>query len=301
MMWLWATFASSILLGTYEVYKKLSLKDNAVIPVLFLTTVFCSLFFLPLLLLSEFAPASIEHSLLFVPRVDAATHAYILLKSFIVLSSWAASYYAIKHLPLTIVSPIKSTQPVFVLMGAFVVFGERLNLWQWLGVLISLVSIFLYSYVGKKEGISFRRNPWIWCLFLSVLIGAVSGLYDKYMMVHFDRMAVQVWYTIYQIGIMLPLLFIYMRRHKKGQEAAFDFRWSIVGLAVFLCLADFFYFYALSLPGALISVISPIRRSGVLIPFVVGALFFKDKNIKTKALILVGVFIGMCCLYLGSI
>ncbi|MDD4362441.1 MAG: EamA family transporter, partial [Bacteroidales bacterium] len=282
-MWLWATFASSLLLGTYEVYKKLSLKENAVIPVLFLTTVFCSLFFLPFLLLSEFAPQTLENSLFFVARVDLKTHAYIILKSFIVLSSWAAAYYAIKNLPLTIASPIKSTQPVFVLMGAFVVFGERLNLWQWLGVLVSITSIFLYSYVGKKEGISFKRNPWIWCLFLAVLIGSVSGLYDKYMMVNFDRMAVQVWYTIYQIVIMLPLLFIYMYRRKMGKEDAFSFRWSIVGLAVFLCLADFLYFYALSQPGALISVISPIRRSGVLIPFVVGALLFKDKNIKTKA------------------
>lgn len=300
-MWLWATFASSLLLGTYEVYKKLSLKENAVIPVLFLTTVFCSLFFLPFLLLSEFAPQTLENSLFFVARVDLKTHAYIILKSFIVLSSWAAAYYAIKNLPLTIASPIKSTQPVFVLMGAFVVFGERLNLWQWLGVLVSITSIFLYSYVGKKEGISFKRNPWIWCLFLAVLIGSVSGLYDKYMMVNFDRMAVQVWYTIYQIVIMLPLLFIYMYRRKMGKEDAFSFRWSIVGLAVFLCLADFLYFYALSQPGALISVISPIRRSGVLIPFVVGALLFKDKNIKTKAWILLGVIIGMCCLYLGSV
>ena len=300
-MWLWATFASSLLLGTYEVYKKLALKDNAVIPVLFLTTVFCSLFFLPLLILSEWAPQTLEGGLFFVPRVDFKTHLYILLKSVIVLSSWTAAYYAIKNLPITIASPIKSTQPVFVLMGAFVVFGERLNAWQWIGVLISISSIFLYSYAGKKEGISFRRNPWIWCLILSILIGAVSGLYDKYMMVNFNRMAVQVWYTIYQIFIMLPLLFLYKHHKKKGKEDVFTFRWSIVGLAVFLCLADFLYFYALSEPGALISVISPIRRSGVLIPFVVGALFFKDKNIKTKAWILLGVFIGMCCLYLGSV
>ena len=105
-MWLWATFASSLLLGTYEVYKKLSLKENAVIPVLFLTTVFCSLFFLPLLLLSEFAPQTLGNSLFFVARVDTKTHLYILLKSFIVLSSWAAAYYAIKNLPITIASPI---------------------------------------------------------------------------------------------------------------------------------------------------------------------------------------------------
>ena len=46
-MWLSLAFLSAFLLGCYEVCKKKSLDNNAVIPVLFLNTCFCSLLFLP--------------------------------------------------------------------------------------------------------------------------------------------------------------------------------------------------------------------------------------------------------------
>lgn len=299
-MWLLCSFASSLLLGTYEVFKKLALKNNAVLPVLFFTPVCCTLLFLPCLLLSRFAPESIQDSLFYVGELSGTDHLYVLLKSVIVLTSWALAYYAMKNLPITIASPIKSTQPIFVLLGAFIVFGERMNLWQWSGALVSIVSLFFFSSVGHKEGISFSHNKWIWCLFAAILTGAISGLYDKYMMRHFDRMAVQIWYTMYQIGLMLPVMAVYAYRHRR-QAAGFQFRWSIIGLSVFLCCSDFLYFYALSIPDSMISVVSPIRRSGVIVPFLVGAIFFKEKNILSKALLLLAVLFGMLCLYFGSI
>ena len=46
-MWLLLAFLSATLLGFYDVFKKKSLKDNAVLPVLFLNTFFSSLIFLP--------------------------------------------------------------------------------------------------------------------------------------------------------------------------------------------------------------------------------------------------------------
>lgn len=299
-MWLISAFASALFLGLYDVNKKLGLRENAVLPVLFLNTVFCSLFFLPTLLISRWAPQWLEGGLFYVAPVDLRTHGFILLKSLIVLISWGSAYVAIKHLPITLVGPIKALQPSLVLFGALLIFGERLNLWQWLGILVALICFFLYAMVGKKEGVSFLKNKWVWFLFLAVVTGAMSGLYDKFLMRSFDRMAVQVWYTIYQIFMMLPVLLIFWlpRRHT---SAAFEFRWSIVGIAFFLCLSDFLYFYALSLPDSMISVISVVRRSGIVISFLAGAFFFKERYIRSKALILIGVLLGMFLLYLGSV
>ena len=50
-MWLSLAFLSALLLGGYEVFKKAALNNNAVIPVLLLNTLFCSLLFLPLIIL----------------------------------------------------------------------------------------------------------------------------------------------------------------------------------------------------------------------------------------------------------
>lgn len=299
-MWLICAFASAFFLGLYDVNKKLGLQENAVLPVLFLNTVLYSLFFLPAILLSHFAPETIKNTILYVAPVDIRTQGFIILKSLIVLISWGSAYVAVKHLPITLVGPIKAMQPFAVLIGALLVFGEQLNLWQWAGILVAMICFILYSMEGKNEGFSFWSNKWVWFLFLAVFTGAISALYDKYLMKNFDRMAVQSWYTIYQIFMMLPIVLIFWYPKRKT-TARFEFRWSIVGIAFFLCLSDFLYFYALSLPGSMISVISVIRRSGIVVSFTAGALFLHEKNIKAKGLILLGVLLGMFLLYLGSV
>lgn len=298
-MWLLFAFMSAFFLGVYDFNKKLGLQGNALIPALLLNTVLYSLFFLPAILLSRFSPGTLEDTAFYVPQVDLNTHLHILLKSVIVLISWGGTYIAIKHLPITLVDPIKAMQPAVVLIGAMTVFGDRLNMWQWLGVIVALSCFFLFSLIGKKENGTFWTNKWIWFLFLSVISGAISGLYDKYLIVNFDRMAIQVWYTVYQVIIMIPILFIFW--YPKRKENVFHWRWSLIGISFFLCLSDFLYFYTLSLPGSMISLVAVIRRSGVIFAFAGGALFLHEKNIKIKAIVLTGVLLGMFLLFLGSI
>lgn len=299
-MWLTFAFISASLLGMYEVFKKMALDRNAVIPVLFLNTVFCSLLFLPVILLSRFYPEMMRETLIYVPKVSFGTHLFIMLKAVIVLASWIFAYYAMKHLPITIAATIKASQPVLTLLGALLVFGERLNLYQWIGVTIAIVSFFMLSSAGKKEGINFVHNRWIWFIVLATVTGSMSGLYDKYLMSHgFDRMIVQVWYTYYQMAIMFfILLFLWYPRRK--ETTPFRWRNSIFLISLFLVVADFVYFYALSFPDSMISIVSMARRSGVVVSFVFGVFFFREKNIKDKAIDLILVMIGMYFLYLGS-
>lgn len=297
-MWLALAFLSAFLLGCYEVNKKISLNGNAVIPVLFFNTFISSLIFIPFIVLS-FCTDWLDGSLLYVPRVSLEAHLAVFLKAVIVLTSWMCGYFALKHLPLTITGPIKATQPVVTLVGAMLLFGERLNLYQWIGVILSIASFYLLSSSGKKEGIRFAHNKWIFFTVLSVLTGAASGLYDKHLMESMDVMTVQVWFTLYQCMMMLPiLLFIWYPRRKS--TTPFVWHWNIVFISIFLCLADWIYFYALSDPDSMISIVSMVRRSNVLVTFMAGALFFHEKNLKSKAMDLLLVLIGMIFLYLGT-
>ena len=191
-MWLFLAFLSATLLGFYDVFKKQSLKNNAVIPVLFLNTLFSSLIFLPFILFSVWNPAWMQQTIFYVPTEGWEVHKFIILKSFIVLSSWVFGYFGMKHLPITIVGPINATRPVMVLVGAMLVFGERLNLYQWIGVLLAIVSFFMLSRSGKKEGIDFKHNKWILFIVLASVLGAISGLYDKFLMGRFDDCSVLV-------------------------------------------------------------------------------------------------------------
>ena len=303
-MWLFLAFMSAALLGFYDSFKKKALQGNTVIPVLFLNTVFCSLIFLPLIILSATGTLPVG-STFHVGSGGWEMHRYIILKSLIVLSSWLAGYIGMKHLPLTIVGPINATRPVMVLVGALLVFGERLNAWQWAGVAVAAISFFMLSHSGKREGINFSHNKWIGCIVLAAVLGAVSGLYDKYLMaspadggVGLDRMAVQSWYNVYQAFLMLAmLLIIWFPRRRKD---LFHWSWAILGISVFLSAADFLYFYALSLPGAMISIVSMIRRSSVIVSFLFGAAFFHEKNLRAKAFDLILVLLSMVLLFIGS-
>lgn len=297
-MWLILAFLSATLLGFYDVFKKKSLKDNAVLPVLFLNTLFSSLIFLPFILLS--ASSGVFTGTMFeVPVVGWEVHKFIIIKSFIVLSSWIFGYFGMKHLPITIVGPINATRPVMVLVGAMLVFGERLNLYQWIGVLLAVLSFFMLSRSGKKEGIDFRHNKWIFFIVLAAVTGAVSGLYDKYLMKQLPPMVVQSWYNVYQVFIMCPILAL-LWWPKRKTSTPFRWDWAIPLISIFLSAADFAYFYALSYDDSMISIVSMVRRGSVIVSFLFGALLFREKNLKSKAVDLVLVLIGMLFLYWGT-
>jgi drug/metabolite transporter (DMT)-like permease len=304
-MWLILAFLSAALLGCYDSFKKHALKSNAVIPVLFLNTLFSSLVFLPFIVISAQANW-LDGSILHVASGGWEVHRYVLLKALIVLSSWVLGYFGMKHLPLTIVGPINATRPVMVLVGALLVFGERLNMWQWIGVLLAVASFLMLSRSGKKEGIDFKHDHWIYMIVGAAALGAISGLYDKYLMapvgeggVGLDRMLVQSWYNIYQCGMMLAMLMLlWWPKHKS--TTPFHWSWSILGVSLFLSAADFMYFYSLSLPEAMISIVSMVRRGSVVVSFLFGAWLFHERNLKAKAFDLALVLLGMLFLYIGS-
>ena len=169
-----------------------------------------------------------------------------------------------------------------------------------------MLSLFLLGRSGKREGIDFTHNRWVFFIALAALLGAASGLYDKFLMaapeaggVGLDRMVVQSYYNIYQcilMGIMLLLLWF----PKRKQTTPFRWDWCILLISIFLCAADFVYFYALSMEGAMISIVSMIRRGSVLVSFLFGAMVFREKNLRSKAFDLLLVLLGMLFLYWGS-
>jgi transporter family protein len=301
-MWLIFAFFSAAMLGFYDASKKASLKDNAVLPVLLLNTIFSTVIFSPFLLdyvgsFGWFGGTFLSTS----SGADNEVHAHLLvvLKAFIVLSSWICGYFGLKHLPLTIVGPINATRPVLVLVGALLIFGEKLNLCQWIGVILALTSIFLMSRAGKKEDIDFKSNRWIWCLAAAVMMGAVSGLYDKFIMKSLNAMFVQSWFNFYQMIIMTVIcgLVWYPSRHK---TTPFVWRWSIPLISIFICIGDFAYFTSLSDSGSMISVVSLVRRSSVIISFLCGVVIFKERNIKAKLIDLAIILAGMAFIWIGT-
>lgn len=292
-MWIILALLSAFCLGFYDVFKKISLRDNNVPLVLLLNTLFGTLLMSPVLVRCVAAgqwgvAPGWEPNLL------------IALKSVIVLSSWLLGYFAIKHLPLTIQGPINASRPVMVLLGALLIFGERLNLLQWAGMLLGFASLFFISRIGGKEGFSLKHSKWLWMSIGATTLGAVSALYDKFLMGRFHPLEVQAWYSFYQLLMMGVAVLILRRFAPSHAGGRFIWRWAIVGISVFLTTADLAYFYCLSNPDAMISIVSMVRRGSVLIPFLYGVFILREKNVRQKTLDLGILFLSLILLVLGS-
>ncbi|MFI3318247.1 MAG: DMT family transporter [Rikenellaceae bacterium] len=298
-MWLLLAFSSAAMLGLYDVAKKQAVTDNAVLPVLLFNTLFSSLIFLPTILDVELSLGWFDGTIFASAKEPLSVHLKVMLKASIVLLSWIFGYFAIKNLPLTIVGPINATRPVMVLLGALLIFGERLNLWQWIGVSLSIFSLFLLARSSKKEGINFAKNSWILMLAAAAMLGACSGLYDKHIMRELNPIFVQSWYNIYQMLLMgSVILLIWLPRRK--ESTPFHWSWAIPLISICISIADMAYFYALTDEEAMISIVSTIRRGSVIVSFLFGAMLLREKNLKSKAIDLIFILAGMIFLYIGS-
>ena len=298
-MWLAFALVSALFLGLYDVAKKQSLKENAVIPVLWFNTLFCSLLMLPFTLLSA-TTGVLDGSIFYVPTAGWELHRLLMLKAFIVLGSWIFGYFGMKHLPITLFGPINATRPIIVLLGGLLLFGERLNLYQWIGVIIAVISFYMLSVSGKKEGISFAHNKWVFCVIMATILGAVSALFDKYLLGRFNNMFVQAWSNFYQLALMTVILFTLWWPTRK-HTTPFQWKWPIIFIAVFLTLADYAYFVSLASSASMVSIVSMIRRSSVIVSFLCGALLFHEKNLKSKVIDLLLVLLGLFFLLIGSL
>jgi len=295
--WLTLTLASAACLGLYDVAKKAALRDNPVLQVLVLST----LSGLALLLLELGLSAARVPGL---PRfelepLDRAAHGYILVKSSIVSASWVFTYFAIKHLPISLATPIRASAPLFAVLGALAVFGERPVGQQWLGMAFVLGAYVAFSAIGKREGIVFRTDRWVGFLFVGTLIGSASGLYDKFLLqdLELPPFTLQFWFTLYGACLQAGLWWCFAR--VRPPSPPLELRGWILLVGALLVLADQCYFEAVARDGALISIVSVLRRSNVLVSFAVGALLFRERLLGQKALALTGVLVGLVLLLRG--
>jgi transporter family protein len=189
---------------------------------------------------------------------------------------------------------------VFVLLFSIIIFGERLNALQWVGVLLVLASIWLLSLASAKEGISFGNNKGVFALFISIFAGVASALWDKYIITGMDPLFVQSWTNLY-ITVILGLIIVIKQLADKKKLEKFHWDWTLLLIAVLITLADALYFFALKQPDAMLGVISIIRRSSIIVSFVLGAFIFKEKKLKRKSLALVLMLGGVILTMFGTL
>jgi transporter family protein len=298
MPWIAASLLSALFLGCYELGTKHAVRGNAVLPVLFLANVCSATVWTGLLATAARAPGVLPAALLVAP-LSLHQHLLLLGKSALVACSWVCTYFAIKHLPVSLASPVRATGPVWTLLGAVLVLGERPTALEGVGVVLTIGSFVGLSFAGQREGIHFHKDKWFGFLFAGTLLGALSGLYDKFLLgrLGFSAATVQCWFSLYLAALFLPLAVGWKLRWWPRQT--FQWRWSIPVVSFALLIADFVYFDALRNPAALVSVVSSLRRGSTLVAFAGGLFLFGEVNNRQKFLAVLGVLAGIVLTILG--
>lgn len=298
LSWVLLSLLSALFLGIYDLLKKHAVHDNAVLPVLFFSSLAGALVWLALLGVQAGAPGWLPHTLEVAP-LDLRGHLMLFGKSALVSASWICSYAALKHLPVSLAAPIRATGPIWTLAGALALLGERPAALEYVGVAVTLLSFYGLSVAGRKDGIHFHRDKWVGWMLAGTLLGAASGLYDKVLLGRsgFKAATVQAWFSIYLAVIFLPLLIGWWRRW--WPRNAFVWRWSIPAVGLVLLAADFVYFTALENPEALVALVSSLRRGSTLVAFAGGLLFFGEKNGRAKVPAVLGILAGIIITSLG--
>lgn len=294
MTWILLSLFSALFLGLYDLAKKHAVTDNAVLPVLFFSNLASALVWLGLMAAGPTLPPMAQ-----VQPLDPLQHLQLFAKSALVGSSWICAYFSLKHLPVSLVAPIGATGPTWTALGAVLLFAERPTGQQWLGVAITLVSFFGLSLAGRKEGISFHRNRWVVLVITATILGAASGLYDKFLLSdgRFSPATVQAWFSIYLTIFFAPLLLAWHRR--LWPRSPFRWRWSIPCIGLLLLIADFAYFTALTDPDALVSIVASLRRGAVLVTFAGGIWLLGERNPWAKLPATLGLILGIVTIVTG--
>jgi drug/metabolite transporter (DMT)-like permease len=295
MSWVFLSVCSAIVLGVYDLLKKLAVSRNAVPPVLFFGALTGLATWCVLRLVTPILPAAWQAGLAIDP-LTWREHGFLFGKGVLVSASWIFGYFALKHLPITIAGPVRSSAPFWTILFAVCFLGEKPSVVQWAGVAIILAAFQAFSLIGRAEGIRFHRDKWVACLILGTLLGAMSAVYDKVLLQNLQlRVAtLQFWFAFYLVVVMLPFVLVWRYGLKEADRGTFEWRWMIPAVGVGLLITDALYFAAIASEGALISVISPIRRTSAVVGFLGGILVLKERhNLGWKALALLVMIAGV--------
>ena len=298
MSWVAASLLSAFFLGCYELSIKHAVRDNAVLPVLFFANLCSASVWGVLLAFGHWAPGLVP-ALYRVPSLSLHLHLLLVAKSALIVVSWMCTYFAVKHLTVSLAAPIRATGPMWTLFGAVLLLAERPSGLEWLGIAVTMASFLGLSFAGRAEGVHFLRNRWVWFLVAGTLLAGLSGLYDKYLLggLGLGAATVQCWFSIYLALFFLPLALGWKFRLWTRHE--FHWRHSILALSLALLVADFLYFDALREPGALVAIVSSLRRGSTVIAFVGGIWLFRETNGLKKFPAMLGVLAGIVLTLLG--
>ncbi|MCX7922406.1 MAG: EamA family transporter [Clostridia bacterium] len=285
-IWLLMALASGILLGFCDIFKKKALERVEVLNVLAVYSLFCFI-----AVSFEFNNAlNITHKGIFL----------VLLKTLIMFFNWILGFIAIRNMPISIITPFGTLNPLFSILLGVLVLKERLSLPQILGISIILISYYFISKSSSSEVKGLFKNKFFYLMVGSTLLSAISALIDKIALREINTGQLQFWFYLIITLLYFVAMILNRYRQKEKNTEPIRINFYMILMSIFLVLSDRLYFNAINMPLGLISIILPLRRISVLISAIVGGMIFKEKNLKSKFLCICLLLVGIAIIFVGK-
>ncbi|REE67479.1 MULTISPECIES: EamA family transporter [Pantoea] len=281
-MWIYYGVSAGVILGFYDFWTKKAMSGNGLFQVVFYSSFFGALLWLPVFLpqVQALSPQ------LKIGPVRFAEQWPILVKSLMMTLSWVFAYFSVRELPMSFSGSVRASGPLWTLAGGSVVFGEFLSPLQFTAVLVSVLCYYGLSQTGKKEGINTLRSLPVAMMLLATILSSLTTVFDKYIVHNLDISAytIQAYSSLYRFIFAAAFLFAFIRLGRSNLRCMWSLYIPLVGFS--WVIAELIYFFAITDPDANVTYLSVFRRMSLVVGFILSALFIGEKNFRRKLVII---------------
>ncbi len=203
---------------------------------------------------------------------------------------------AIRHMDVSIVSPLMTISPAIVVILAFFILGERITFLQLFGILLLIVGSYILErqYHGTKKIFTRRfKSNYFYYVFLALILYGFCSIFDKFIL---RTVSPLTYIPIIHFFIAINFIILICIFHngfegiKHGIKSAG--KWILL-VAIFVTGYRLLQAQAISM--AYVSLVIPIKRMSAFFTTLIGGRIFHEKNLAQRVfaciIILAGVFL----------
>lgn len=241
--------------------------------------------------LASETPFTLLATLLLLPYVEIPTlgqAAMILFSAGVLFLTQLYRNKSYRHLPISTVSPLMNLSPLFLLIIAVGLLGERISNTQLLGICLLMAGGYLLDLKTQDWLAPLRsasKSKYSVTVIATLIFMSIMGSLDK---VNIQQIGIPAFSYLFWLYLVYGTFTLALHTKRFGHQATVKNIKTNTGwllLTGMLTVAQIaLLYYTLSLPGVLIILVVPLRRTATLIETLVGGAIFHEKNLLQRSL-----------------
>jgi len=207
---------------------------------------------------------------------------------------------AVRHMDVSIVSPLMTFSPAIVVVLAFFILGEKVTSLQLFGILLLIIGSYVLeaeNHRTKKIFTKTFKSNYFYYIFLALILYSFCSIFDKFIL---RTVSPLTYIPIVQFFIAINFIILICIFHngfegiKHGVKSAGKWIFLVAILVTSYRLA-----YAQAVSMTYVSLVIPIKRMSAFFATAVGGRIFHEKNLTQRILACVIMLIGASLVILG--